>query len=426
MIDTDAITRMVEQQIANTVNTQVLAVLTSNEWLEPLEQKILKYTQDRILSKFANSDTVPEIILAVKDSVAKLFAEGNIPGIEQFVDLSLVKNTVDQAVAQSIQTTVEKFSQDPQWQNHIEHMINQTVVHETMSRLSAVDLGPTIKQQVDERMALFTDSILKNFTSTGIVDRATKCELIVMDDAVVVERGLTANTIEAVESLRVQNLVVTGSINTDNLSWNALADSISQKTLDQLTKSWNKDLVDQVVAQIQEHGINFDQVLVKGQTIIDGNQLTRAVTESSLQSVGTLKSLSVSGEAKFNNNTLSVLNKRLGVNTDAPEKALGIWDEEVSIVIGKHKLNQAYIGTNREQSVAIGVNREPQIEINTDGLTTIKKLQVGLHKISHATQVPGWSGNKGDIVFNANFGADRVFAWVCLGAYKWQTLKSAE
>jgi hypothetical protein len=170
----------------------------------------------------------------------------------------------------------------------------------------------------------------------------------------------------------------------------------------------------------------FDQVKVNGQTIIDGARLTRVVTESSLQSVGTLKSLTVSGEAKFNNDTLSVLNKRLGVNTDSPEKALGVWDEEVSIVIGKHKLNQAYIGTNREQSVAIGVNREPQIEITTDGLTRIKKLQVGLHKISHSAQVPGWSGTRGDIVFNSNFGADRVFAWVCLGSYKWQTLKSAE
>jgi hypothetical protein len=292
--------------------------------------------------------------------------------------------------------------------------------------LSAIDLGPTIKQQVDENMQRFTDSILKNFTSTGIVDQATKCELIVMDDSVVVERSLTANTIEAADSLRVQNLVVTGSINTDNQSWTALASAISQKTLDQLTTEWNNNLVDQVVKQIQDHGINFEEVRVKGEKVIDGNQLSRAVTESNLQSVGILKTLTVRGEAKFNNDTLNVLNKRLGVNTDSPEKALGVWDEEVSIVIGKHKLNQAYFGTNREQSVAIGVNRDPQIEINTDGLTTVKKLQVGLHKISHATQVPGWSGNKGDIVFNANFGADRVFAWVCLGAYRWQTLKSAE
>ena len=342
------------------------------------------------------------------------------------VDPNLVQQLVEQAVEININKLVDQICADSAWTERVERLINQATVHETMSRMSAIDIGPTIKQRVDENMQRFTDSILKNFTSTGIVDQATKCELIVMDDTVVVERCLTANTIEAVDSLRVQNLVVTGSINTNNQSWTALAADISQKTLDQLTESWNKNLVDQVVTQIQQHGIDFDQVLVNGQPIINGNQLTRAVTESSLQSVGTLKNLSVSGEAKFNNNTLNVLNKRLGVNTDAPEKALGLWDEEVSIVIGKHKLNQAYIGTNREQSVAIGVNREPQIEINTDGLTTVKKLQVGLHKISHAAQVPGWSGNKGDIVFNANFGSDRVFAWVCLGAYRWQTLKSAE
>jgi len=338
----------------------------------------------------------------------------------------IVGQQINNTLAERVSAMVDTLTKDPVWLAKIETLISQAVAYETMSRMSAIDIGPTIKQQVDENMQRFTDSILKNFTSTGIVDQATKCELIVMEDVVVIENGLTATTIEAVDSLRVQNLVVTGSINTDNQSWTALTADISQQTLAQLTTAWNKDLVDQVVTQIQDHGIDFDQILVKGQPIIDGNQLTRAVTESSLQSVGTLKSLSVSGEAKFNNNTLTVLNKRLGVNTDSPEKALGVWDEEVSIVIGKHKLNQAYIGTNREQSVAIGVNREPQIEINTDGLTTIKKLQVGLHKISHAAQVPGWSGNKGDIVFNANFGVDRVFAWVCLGAHRWQTLKSAE
>ena len=338
----------------------------------------------------------------------------------------MIKAAIDHAVEQAIQATVDKLSQDPLWQAHVERMISQTVSHETVARLSAIDIGPTIKNQVDARMALFTDSILKNFTSTGIVDQATKCELIVLEDGVVVENCLTAKSIEAVDSIRVNNLVVTGSINTDNLSWNPLADYISQKTLDLLTEEWNKDLVKQVVIQIQEHGIDFEEIRVKGQKVIEENCLTREVVNSNLQSVGVLKTLSVRGEANFNNNTFNVLNKRIGVNTDAPEKALSVWDEEVSVVIGKHKQNQAYIGTNREQSVVIGVNREPQIEISTDGLTRIKQLQVGLHKISHSTQVPGWSGTRGDMVFNTNPGPDRVFAWVCLGAYKWQTLKSAQ
>jgi hypothetical protein len=275
-------------------------------------------------------------------------------------------------------------------------------------------------------MKRFTDSVLANFTSTGIQDQATRCELTVMDDVVVVENCLTAKSVEAVDSIKVQHLVVTGSINTDNHAWSELSSVIGQKTLEHLTTEWNKNLVDQVVKQIQEHGIDFDQVRVAGESVISGNQLTSTITESGLQSVGILKNLTVRGAAHFNNNTVNVLNKRLGINTDAPEMALSVWDEEVSVVVGKNKANEAYIGTNRDQGVAIGVNRKPQIELSTTGLTTVKKLQVGLHKISHDVQVPGWSGTRGDIVFNASPGPDRVFAWVCLGAHKWQVLKSAE
>jgi len=426
MIDTDAITRMVEEQVAKTVKQQVDTVLGADEWLESLEQKILEYTQARILNKFSNATTMPEIITAVKDSVAKLFAQGSIPGIDQFIDSAQIKLSVDQAIENFLQTAIEQFTQDPVWQARVEMLINQTIAYETVSRLGSIDLNPVIKQHVDQGMDKFTDSILKSFSSTGIKDQATKTELTVMDDVVVVENCLTANSVEAVDSVRVQHLVVTGSINTDNESWSALASNISKRTLEQLTNEWNDNLVNQVVKQIQDHGIDFEQVLVAGAKVIDGNQLTGAVTESKLRSVGVLKTLTVSGAANFNNNTVNVLNKRLGINTDAPEKALSVWDEEVSIVIGKHKQNQAYVGTNRDQGLALGVNRETQLEISAEGLTTIKKLRVGLHRISHETQVPGWSGNKGDIVFNANLGPDRVFAWVCLGAHRWQTLKSAE
>ena len=59
MIDTDAITRMVEEQVAKTVKEQVNTVLGADEWLESLEQKILEYTQARILNKFANATAMP-------------------------------------------------------------------------------------------------------------------------------------------------------------------------------------------------------------------------------------------------------------------------------------------------------------------------------------------------------------------------------
>jgi RNase H-fold protein (predicted Holliday junction resolvase) len=338
----------------------------------------------------------------------------------------LIQQLIEQAVEANINKLVDQLCADSEWTHRVERLINQAVVQETLKRLGSVDLGPTIKDYVDENMKHFTSTLVENFHSTGISDQATQCELTVMDEAVVVENCLTAKHIEVVDSARIQHLVVTGSINTDNQSWSALASAISQRTLDQLTVEWSESLTQQVITQIQQQGIGFEDIKVGDEKLVNAGKLSSAITESNLQSVGVLKTLQVRGEAHINNNTANVLNKRLGVNTDAPEMALSVWDEEVSVVVGKNKANEAYIGTNRDQSIVIGVNRKPQIELNTTGLTTVKKLQVGLHKISHDVQVPGWSGTRGDLVFNSNPGPDRVFAWVCLGAHRWQVLKSAE
>lgn len=423
MLDPNAITRMVEEQIAKTVNEQTLTVLSSDEWLESLEKKILQYTQDRILSKFANASTMPEIVDAVKDSVGKLFDEGKIPGVKEFVDSAVIKATVDHAVEQMTLLAVEQFGQDPQWQARVETQINQAITQNTLAVLGSIDLNPIIKQRVDDNMKVFQQDILKEFASTGINDQATACQLTVTDETVIVENCLTAHSIDVVESATIQNLVVKGSINTDNFAWSQLSADISQKTLDSLTDQWQDTLVNQVATKIATQGIDFKQVTVDGIKLVDGNRLSKSITQTNIQVLGTLDNLAVTGDAHIG--AASILKTRMGINTATPDMALSVWDEEVSVGIGKFKNGQAYIGTSRLQSLAIGVNRQPQIEIDADGLTKIKKLQLGLHKISHDTAVPGWSGTRGDIVFNSNPGADLVFAWVCLGAYKWQPLKSA-
>jgi hypothetical protein len=341
------------------------------------------------------------------------------------LDPATVKQMVDHAVEQNIMTAIQSLSQDPAWLEKVERQISQTMVDKIIAHLSITDITPIIKQHVEENMTVFRKDILEKFSSTGIDDRATTCQLTVMDDTVVVENRLTSRDINIVNAAIIQDLVVTGSVNIDNPSWNQLADGISERTLKQLSKEWRDTLVSQVADEIRTKGIDFDQITMASQPVIQGTTLTRHVTDSSLQTVGVLKTLQVQGETHLNN-TVSVLNRRLGINTQSPEMALSIWDEEVAVVIGKHKAKQAYIGTSRDSGVAIGVNRVPHIEIDIDGLTTVKKLRVGLHRISHDTQVPGWSGTRGDLVFNASPGPDRVFAWVCQGAHRWQSLKSAE
>jgi hypothetical protein len=342
------------------------------------------------------------------------------------LESSVVKNMIEQAVQDNILTIIEGLIHDSVWLEKIERMVNQAAVDLVIRNIGQIDITSIMKQQVDENMDRFRQDFMTKFASTGIDDKATACQLTVMDDNTIIENQLTAKDLNIVNVATINDLVVKGSVNIDNLSWSTLAEGISQKTLEKLSTQWQEMLTQQVSDNIRLQGIKFDSVKIGDDYMVDGSKLSNKITESNIQELGVLRKLETRGDTNLNNKTFNVLNKRVGVNTETPEKALSIWDEEVSIVIGKHKINTAYVGTNRDQGIAIGVNREPQIEIGIDGLTSIKRLQIGLHKISHALQVPGYSGTRGDIVFNSNLGVDRVFAWVCLGGFKWQTLKSAE
>lgn len=425
MLDPNALERAIEKQIADTVNTQIQAKLANDNWLDPVEKKIVKFTQDRILGKFSNSSAVPEIVDAIKTSIQELFENGNIPGIENFIDSTAIQTAVDQAVEQTILTAINSLNQDPVWQEKIENLAKQAMVQRIVSQLSTVDIGTVVKQRVDENFNLLRKDILENFASTGINDNATECQLTIMDTDTVIENHLTVSSVNVVNALEVKDLTVKGVINTDNRSWHTLANSISEITLNKLSTEWQQTLTDQVSKTITEQGIAFEQIKVNDEYLVSGNQLSSAITQTNIQKLGKLQDLHVRGESHLNE-SLHVLKTRVGINTENPDRALSIWDEEVSIGIGKHKAQEAYIGTTRDQSLNIGVNKEPMITINTDGLTAIKKLRVGFHMIGHATEVPNWSGTRGDIIFNSNPVPDSAFAWVCLGSFKWKTLRAGE
>jgi len=425
MLDPKVIEQLVQEQVATLVNKQVEEALASDVWLAPIEQKIIQYTQDHLLRKFSNSAVVPEIIDAVKQGVTELFVSGKIPNLQEFINPSTVESSVNQAVEQLLESSITKLTQNTEWLNRVEEKINQTVTYQTIAKIGSMDINTIIRDRVDTNMDKFHSKMREDFSSVGIVDQATQTQLTIMDDHTVFENNLTARDLTIANSAQIQNLVVTGSINTDNYAWDSLSADIAEKTFTRVTEAWQSDLVRQVAEHIKINGIEFDQVTVGGNRLVDGNRLAETIKETSIQTTGVLRTLQVAGETHLNE-TFSVVRKRVGVNTEEPEMALSVWDEEVSVNIGKNKLNQAYIGTGRAQGIAIGTNRVAHVEITADGLTQIKKLQVGVHKISHATEVPGWSGTKGDMVFNANPGSNRVFAWVCLGAFKWQVLKSAE
>jgi len=420
MLDAAALQQLVEQQVKKEVADKIQQTM-SDTWLKTVETDAIKFIQDRIVAKFANSEAMPELIDAVKTSVKDLFHSGKIPGLSQYIDYDFITQSVNNSTQDLIKQAIAELTLDPEWLEKIETIINQHTTRRILASLSSTDIRPIIKQSVDESVASLNATIFK-----GIQTNSESVELTVLDDHVVVENNFTANTIEAVSSLTVKDLVVKGSINTDNHAWKDLANTIGINAFKKLNDEWKESLIQQVREAITEQGIDFDKVKIDGVLLVDSGKLAPAITESNLQSVGTLAKLTVAGDTTLNE-TMNVTKRRVGINTPDPDMALSIWDEEVTISAGKFKNQTGFIGTTRKQALTIGVNKTPAIEINDSGLTAIKQLQVGIHRVSHGNEVPNYSGTKGDIVFNANPTVENaVFAWQCLGGFKWKVIKAVQ
>lgn len=431
MLDVKSVTEMVEQQINIAVENQVSMILRDVQWMDEIEAKIIRHIQDRITSRFANLSTMPDVVAAIESSVGKLIDQGQLPGIDSYIDQAKVTQAIDSSVQDLVKQSIDNLVVDPAWLDKIELIVNQNMASKVGERISGIDINSVVVAEVERNMLRWQQSLLDTVKTHGIADVATKNQLTVMDDAVVIETGLTSKSFmtetdaDVQGTLTVQNLVVKGTVNTDNRSWHELIDYVANHAADNFTAEWRRGLTEDVIALAKEQGIDFKDVSINGQPLITDNVLNSNITESKLTKLGTLSSLSVSGTASIGD-TVLIKNKRMGINTQDPEMALSVWDEEVNLLSGKFSKNTAYIGTGRKQNLSIGVNRTPYLTIDEDGLTTVQKFRIDKFNIGHATQVPGYSGQRGDFIINSDPKPGAPFAWLCLGGFRWQALKSAE
>jgi hypothetical protein len=330
-------------------------------------------------------------------------------------------------VQRFIDLTIDNLVIDPEWLGKIERSVNLQMAQRVLERLSALDIDALLVQQIDAGLERWQQRLNQKFP--GLEDQAQSTELRLMPGGVAVENTLVTKSAvigedaEVSGTLSVNNLAVKGSINVDNHSWLELANNVSDITLEQINQQWREQMVKEILDLSRTQGIDFKSVTVNDQPLVQGDSLGSAIKNSSLEQIGTLRNLAVSGPADISS-TLRVRSGRVGVNTDSPDMAMSIWDEEVCLSIGKLSKQQAYLGTSRLQKLSIGVNRTGHIEIDTDGLVTVSALKVGNYRISHADKVPGHSGARGDIVFNSDPRPGEPFAWQCLGAYSWQPLRA--
>jgi hypothetical protein len=430
MIDVQTLNELIQREIAARVDQVVAGILDQESWMSTLEERIVASVQQRLIGRFNNIEQVPGLVDVVTQGVIELFDRGHIPGIRDLIDTHKIQSSLDSAVQQLVQASIDNLVLDSDWLRKIQLIIDGHMVSKVAENLSTIDLRRTISDTVNNNMEQWRERLAADVRRPGFQDTAAQLELTVMDGAVVVERNLVArditvaNTASVQGALTVQDLAVLGTVNVDNASWHGVADRASEIALRKLTPGWQQDLVQQVLELARTQGIDFDTVTMGGEPVVASGALNSNIRNSNLETVGVLQNLTATGTVKLGN-TVTILPRRLGINTMEPEMALSIWDEEISVMMGKLSQDRAYIGTGRRQGLAFGIDRKVALEIESSGMVAVKQLRVDRWIIGHDKDLPGYSGTRGDIVFNHDPKPESPFAWICLGGFRWQPLKSA-
>jgi hypothetical protein len=410
LIDNKALTKLVDEEVKRTVQLEVSSALNNTEWLGGLESKIITHVQDRITARFSNISTVPDLVETVKSSVNKLFEEGFVPDIDHMVDNVLLVQAVDQAIEKLISKTVDDLVFDKKWIEKIHNQIGRNVSDRISKTLKEVGIRDIIREVVVENADTLTSDINR--------------ELTVEDGLVVVDNHLSTETLDTRSDVNIGGalvidgeLAVKGRISLSNPSFRELSSNIKEEALTELRTDFIEETSNTIQRNIQD-GINLKNILVKGRPLVEDNILSPGIKVTNIEELGTLKELTVGTD-------LRVANNRVGINTKTPTSALSIWDNEVTIDIGKRSANNAQIGTTKAHDLTFITNNQEQMKIDKDGVTHINKLRLGRNRISTGDSTPGWSGAKGDIVFNYNYVPGGTFAWICVGDYRWSELVSA-
>jgi len=408
MLDQQEIVKLVEDQIRTKVHTEMESLLEDHSWNDVVEAHLMRFAQDRVAAKFASAEYLPKILDTINDSVKRLFDSGQIDDFIGLVDEERLNQMVDDKVSPLIDQYIENKFNDPTWLEKVQSVSNHAAMDRVEKRLAGMDIDAKMDQLIEQKLGNKIKSI---------EDQASTPQITIMDDVVVNENEFVTTSLNVVKSATIQDLVVKGRVNTDNASWNELKSKIAEDTTKTVKGELLESLTDDVFKRAQRNGIDFDNVKVNGEALVNGDSLGHAILHSNLRSVGRLEELEVTGHTSLAD-VVTINKGRVGINTKTPTSALDVWDDDINVSIGKKSKGTAQIGL-RKGTLEIGTDGDAQIIID-DEKVKINKLMIGRNNISWDKQIPNYSGQKGDIVFNMNPTSENDIGWQCLGGFRWR------
>jgi hypothetical protein len=261
--------------------------------------------------------------------------------------------------------------------------------------------------------------IITKFGSTGIDDRATVCQLSILDDVTVVENNLVTQDLTVKGSTTIEgDLTVTGSIPEESPMFQKFVVAATNNVRTSLDSVLFASYADMVYNQIKTNGLDLAKLSVNGQSIVDNGTLATTITGSNLQRLGVLTELQVNGESLLSQ-TLYVTNKRVGINTIEPGQTLSVWDQEVELGFSKQSSNTGVLGMPRSQTLVLSSNNKNNLSILPDGSIAADTVRIGDVTLTSAGGPPATNQPKGTIVFNSNPSLGGPMGWVSLGDARW-------
>lgn len=409
-------------------SNNILAGLVDN-----LSQQILKEVSAKVNASL--QDTINQQLGAINvaarvDEAAK--AEAKVAAAQYTPNLK----AIDKQLAASTKAIVDNIS------STASRLVNEAIT----ARISSIDfdgaIASALTSLIDSKLKEFTfpdnsikstaieqvgtisgdiikGGIIKEFGSTGIDDKATDCRVTILDHVTVIENNLLTKDLTVKgDTVFEGNLSLNGTIVETSPGFVTVVSAAKRQVQEELNEELFVKFSKHLYNEIDEKGLDLNQIKLNGIDLVVDNRLDNAILESNLQKVGVLHELMVRGETLLYN-TLYTGSRRVGINTMEPNSALSIWDEEIDINIGKRQQGVAQIWSNRDQLLVIGTNGKSNLLLNTDGSVTIPKLQLGTTSITTSDTPPSNSAEKGSIVFNSNPSLGGPMGWISLGQARW-------
>lgn len=306
---------------------------------------------------------------------------------------------------------------------------------------------------------------IKDFSSTGIWDKATGVSLIVENGCITVDR-IKVNTLENNLTVRgdvkIYGVLDAGTIRTTEI----IANQRYEKQFLEFANPkgspvgtgllWsgegnNKQLIYNVNPDRFFSSENIDlsngrSFMIEGQAVVNYNSLGKGVVESNLQTLGVLRSLNVGGTINFGDVVhFNPVSERFSIGTSDGSGILTVYDNvnDVELIVTGNRDSQGVIGTYSTKDLVLVSDNQARITVGALGDITLGnegrdtttriygKVGVGVKNPREQLEVAGnirWAnklfavGNQppldghyqqGDVVWNTNPMANSFIGWVC-------------